>query len=105
MCTAPISTGRPTAVLIEVIIRDLRREAPGRRTNSASRMNPASATARRLEEKTFTAPSRSIRGASSDHLQSPLPPCLVEEMDDRPAQKQQPVAPCGLQVLVIGSLE
>jgi hypothetical protein len=40
---------------MEVIIRDFKREAPGRTRNSASRINAAVTATRRLEEKIFTA--------------------------------------------------
>src|SRR3989440_12101913 len=57
MCTDPMSTARPTLALMERIIRDLSRDAPGRITNSASKMI-AAASARRLYGKNFTLPHR-----------------------------------------------
>src|SRR5215469_1576650 len=105
MWTAPLSTGRPTAALIEVMMRDLRREAPGRKRKSASTRNNASTTRPRVEEKSFNAPSRSFRGASSDHLQSPLPACLVEEVNHDLEHELGPVAPRCLPVLIVRRLE
>jgi hypothetical protein len=82
-----MSTGRPSAELMEKMIRDFKREAPGRRRNSASTINAAATTIRRLEEKSFTAPLLQLRGNSSYKLERTLPACLIEEVQDNLAQK------------------
>src|SRR5580692_7757541 len=60
-----MSTGRPTAELMEDTIRDFNREAPGRRRNSNSTINAAAAI-RRLEVGSFTAPLLEFREAMID---------------------------------------
>src|SRR5450631_3570932 len=106
-----MSTGRPSPELMEDAIRDFKREAPGRSTNSSSTINAAAATIRRLEEKSFTAPLLEFRGASSwsaelsYELERPCPTCLVEKMQHHFAQKQSSIAPRGLPVLIIRRLE
>ena len=90
---------------MEETIRDFKREAPGRRRNSVSTINAATAAIRRLEEKSFTAPLLEFRGASSYELERPPPACLIEKVQDRLAQKQNTIAPVRLEILAVGSLE
>src|SRR4029077_2536921 len=104
-CTDPISTGRPTPALIEEMMRDLSREAPGLRRNRISSTNTAAAPHCRLEERSFTAPSLQVSGGSSDKVERSTPPCLVEEVNHYLAQEQHPVAPVRLPVLIVGRLE
>jgi len=54
-----MSAGRPTPELMEPMIRDFSRDAPGRRRNKSSKIT-AAAIQRRLEEKSFTAPSPAL---------------------------------------------
>src|SRR5579859_2735835 len=105
MCTAPISTGRPTLALMERISRDFSRDAPGRIRNSATTIINSTVVTRRLEEKSFTAPSREVWGASPDRLECSSPASLIEEMQNYLAQKQQTIAPCGLAILVVRSFK
>src|ERR1700736_5664816 len=60
-----MSTGGPNAVVIEKVIRDFKREPPGRSRKSASTINAAATTIRRLEEKSFTAPLLKPGGTSA----------------------------------------
>src|ERR1700686_2735713 len=96
-----MSTGRPTAELMERVILDFKGEAPGRRRKSASRINAAATTIRRLEERSFTAPLLERRGASSYKLERALPSCLIEKVQDNLAQKQNAIPPSGLTILII----
>src|ERR1700721_2351196 len=108
-----MSTGRPTAQLIEKVRRDFKGEAPGRRKKSASRINVAATTARCLEEKSFTAPLMKRREwnfegphvlsstDSSYELECTLPPGFVEKVKDDLAQKQHAITPVVLSILVI----
>src|ERR1700730_8127822 len=54
-CTEPISAGRPTARLIELVMRAFRCETPGRTRKRPSRIAAATITSRCLKEKIFTA--------------------------------------------------
>src|SRR5271169_1490921 len=69
-------------------IRDFKREAPGRRRNSASTINAAAATIRGLEERSFTAPLLEFRGVSTTTFklfhgsEGPLPPRLIEKVQN-----------------------
>src|SRR5579872_3421982 len=104
MCTDPISTGRPTPALMDVMIRDFNREAPGLSRKSASTIHAAKVAMRFFEEKILTAPSLGFRGISSNYPERSLPASLVEEMQHLVAQNEfQAVAPCGLEVLIVGS--
>ncbi len=77
-------------------MRDFKREAPGRSTKSANKINAATAH-RRLEENSFTrAPASNPRGASFYDLQRPFPAGLIEEMHYDLAEEQKPIAPTGL---------
>src|ERR1700721_3252338 len=108
-----MSTGRPTAQLIEKVMRDFKGEAPGRRKKSASRINAAATTARCLEKKSFTAPLMKLRQwnfegphvlsstDSSYELECTLPSGFVEKVKDALAQKQHAITPVGLSILVI----
>src|SRR5580692_826037 len=108
-CTAPISTARPRLALIEAMIRDFKREAPGRRRNNTSRTAIPTAATRHLEEKIFTTPngpiSQELRAPSLDHLQGPLPAGLVKEVDHNLAQEKQPVAPACPAILIFRRLK
>src|SRR5438477_1478917 len=86
------------------MIRDFRREAPGRTRNSASKIKIAAAT-RRLEEKNFTSRSRKTPGSSSHKLESSSPAGLVEEMHDHFAHEKETIAPGSLEVLPIRSFK
>src|SRR5215472_7262538 len=87
------------------MMRDFSRDAPGRSRNSTRTINAATAATRRLEEKSFNVPSLDVRGASSHGPERPSPASLIKEMDYHSAQKKKSVAPCGLRVLIVGSLE
>src|SRR5271166_486957 len=100
-----MSTGLPRPALMAAMIRDFSREAPGLSRNSVSTIKAAAAAQRCLEERIFTTPSIEIRGASSHKLERTSPARLIKEMQDYLSQKNNPVAPVGLQILIIGSLE
>src|ERR1700727_1371133 len=53
---------------MEKIMRDFKRDAPGRSRKSASTSNAAATAIRRLEERSFTAPLPDLRGALSQIL-------------------------------------
>src|SRR5271163_4661675 len=94
--TAPISTGRATAWLIEFAIRAFRRETPGRTRNSPSRITAAAITTRRLERKSLNLPH---------HVQRSPPPGLIEEVQHHMRQKSHPVRHPGLLVLIARRIE
>src|SRR5215831_18686724 len=100
-----MSTDLPRLALIEEMMRDFSRDAPGRSRNRTSTINPATAKPRRLDEESFKLPSLDDRGASSHELERSSPARFIKEVDYDSAQKQEPVAPSRLCVLIVRSLE
>src|ERR1051326_4382484 len=100
---------------MDKVIRDLRREAPGRtRNKSASRSRPVAATTRRLEKNAFTASSPPVRSHTQEGLrihrlshdpQSPVPAGPVEEVDDDLREERHTFAPACLRILTFRGLE
>ena len=84
-------------------MRDFNREAPGRRTKSASTINAAATAIRRLEERSFTAPLLKLRGASSlsYKLKRTLPARLIEKVQNDFAQEQNAISPRSFPILII----
>src|ERR1019366_6873417 len=101
-----MSTGRPSAELMEEIMRNFKWEAPGRRRKSSSRINAAATTNRRLEERSFTAALLELRRTSSSsyEVERTLPSSFIEKMQDNLAQKQNAIPPSGLAILIVRRL-